>query len=548
MKKLGFVGAAFAVAVGVLGVVAPQAHAVAAATTSTCSWSATAADTKFNNAVNWTCTGGVTVPDTTTAVTMDSAAVYASVNVGVTTPVTSVSFTNDLPSAVGSFTVDNTDATKSIYITIDKLGLVDNGSLIKKANTDILVSVVTSLGSITVKNVAPAWSIVSVGSYDVAGIIDVAAQNATVNYQSQSPMIKNAKGIILDEGAILNVYGDAAKVTLPFDVTVNKGSLNVYEICNQWDQTTQACKEYVISNVVFSGTVTLNSDTKIVVGKKGIVSVDITKAIAGTGKLVFEDYSEGTLKIAGVEQAYPIKAIDLTGVKDCKSDRNAYTVVSRNTTGTLKDATYTGGQVIVDGTLKGNGTFVHCDYGSGSVWGGDLWVNEGAYIAPGNSPGLITADQFNLDGIYQFQFGGDDPGTGYDQIVVTNFYDTAKWTDPHVVTLGATAKLDVSQLGTYIPAKDKVFTIIDNKSKWSVKGTFSGLVEGATFAVNGFVFKISYVGGDGNDVTLTALQVPKAPNTGFEIVKANPTVVAAATILAVGVLFGIGRRLQATRK
>jgi hypothetical protein len=48
-----------------------------------------------------------------------------------------------------------------------------------------------------------------------------------------------------------------------------------------------------------------------------------------------------------------------------------------------------------------------------------------------------------------------------------------------------------------------VFTIVDKTSPGAVTGTFDGLPEGATVASGGSQLRISYVGGDGNDVTLT---------------------------------------------
>lgn len=50
-----------------------------------------------------------------------------------------------------------------------------------------------------------------------------------------------------------------------------------------------------------------------------------------------------------------------------------------------------------------------------------------------------------------------------------------------------------------------VLTIVEKTTAGAVSGTFTGLLEGSVVNVNGNDFKISYTGGDGNDVTLTAL-------------------------------------------
>lgn len=54
------------------------------------------------------------------------------------------------------------------------------------------------------------------------------------------------------------------------------------------------------------------------------------------------------------------------------------------------------------------------------------------------------------------------------------------------------------------------FVIIQNDSSDPVIGTFAGLAEGALFKFSGRQWKITYQGGDGNDVMLTlkSLQLP----------------------------------------
>ncbi len=49
------------------------------------------------------------------------------------------------------------------------------------------------------------------------------------------------------------------------------------------------------------------------------------------------------------------------------------------------------------------------------------------------------------------------------------------------------------------------FEIIDNQGSNPVSSTFAGLPEGTVFSISGYPFRISYQGGDGNDVVLTAL-------------------------------------------
>ncbi|HEX4611398.1 MAG TPA: cadherin domain-containing protein, partial [Urbifossiella sp.] len=73
------------------------------------------------------------------------------------------------------------------------------------------------------------------------------------------------------------------------------------------------------------------------------------------------------------------------------------------------------------------------------------------------------------------------------------------------------AALDLS-LG-YAPAVGDVLTLIDDTGPDPVAGTFAGLPEGAVFTPDGggTYLRVSYAGGDGNDVTLTVLIVNRAP-------------------------------------
>ena len=173
---------------------------------------------------------------------------------------------------------------------------------------------------------------------------------------------------------------------------------------------------------------------------------------------------------------------------------------------------------------------------------GVLNVYSGATVAPGMSPGCIVATMLTLSGTYQFELGGVDPCTGYDQLQTTDTVNASP------VTLGTNSVLATSRYNNYTPTEGQVFTIISVAGTHGVQGTFKDLAEGATFTQNGVVFKISYVGGDGNDVTLTVQNQPTAPNTGFELLRSNPLVTALVTAMTVAILAGLGRKLQLARR
>ena len=109
----------------------------------------------------------------------------------------------------------------------------------------------------------------------------------------------------------------------------------------------------------------------------------------------------------------------------------------------------------------------------------------------------ITAVTGNLDmntgSTLAIEINGTTAGTLHDQITVSGSTDLD-------ADSGGGATLDI-QLG-YAPANNDSYIIIDTAITHS--GTFNGLAEGASFAADGTVFTISYAGGSGTDVELTA--------------------------------------------
>jgi acetyl esterase/lipase len=84
-----------------------------------------------------------------------------------------------------------------------------------------------------------------------------------------------------------------------------------------------------------------------------------------------------------------------------------------------------------------------------------------------------------------------------------------------------------------LPAAGQSFTIIDNDGTDPVIGTFTGLPEGASIAGNGYSFRISYVGGDGNDVVLTlVLNTSTALTQDSSLTSAGQPVTFTATLSA----------------
>ena len=193
-------------------------------------------------------------------------------------------------------------------------------------------------------------------------------------------------------------------------------------------------------------------------------------------------------------------------------------------------------KMVMDGSLVSNGHKLTIDAGATSlIMGkgtiGDVNLQSGSVIAPGASPGCLTTGSISwVDGAtYSFDLGGKVVCDQYDQIKAIGS-----------VNLG-NGSLSIVKYGDFTPTVGDEFTIIDNDGSDANIGTFKGLAEGATFEQNGVVYKISYQGGSGNDVTLTVQNVPAVPNTGAMIIKSNPAMIAGAAVVAAIVLAGAAR-------
>jgi len=234
----------------------------------------------------------------------------------------------------------------------------------------------------------------------------------------------------------------------------------------------------------------------------------------------------GTLTTPDGESTAPTETVQLDGTS------STYVSVGNKQTAVLNGTRDSIG-VQSGGLLKGTGTATN------------VYVDANGKINPGNSPGTLTVLQsFSLSGTYEAELLN---GTTYDKLAVGANYTgsgNAIYLDSTTSALSV-----VLYDGWSIKQGDK-FTIIDNQSSTPVSNTFAGLAEGAQVSVQGVTFSISYVGGDGNDVVLTALNTgtdPSAPNTGvLQIARKNPLVIAGLGIVSAAVLIGIAVRRRQT--
>ncbi|NBS89552.1 hypothetical protein EBS67_06060 [bacterium] len=118
-------------------------------------------------------------------------------------------------------------------------------------------------------------------------------------------------------------------------------------------------------------------------------------------------------------------------------------------------------------------------------------------ILPGDSVGTLNAGTTSLNSLMTFGIQVGTVSGISDQLNVVG-----------AVTLN-NALLTVTP-GQFLVVGN-VFTIINNNATDVVSGTFAGLPQNSTFSVGNYTFRISYIGGTGNDVTLTVTSVVSPP-------------------------------------
>jgi autotransporter-associated beta strand protein len=197
-------------------------------------------------------------------------------------------------------------------------------------------------------------------------------------------------------------------------------------------------------------------------------------SLAGAGAVFM--HGNNTLTVGGDDTSTTFSGV--------YQDSGGSAALTKTGTGTLTLSgtnTYTGATTVNAGTLAVNGSL-----------DSPVTVLSSGTLAPGLSTGIIETGDLTLDSgsTLDIELNGPTVGTEYDQVDVTG-----------TVNLGG-ATLNVV-LG-FTPSPGDVFTIINNDGTDAVSGTFAGLAEGATLSVDGSLFTLSYAGGDGNDVTLTA--------------------------------------------
>ena len=289
----------------------------------------------------------------------------------------------------------------------------------------------------------------------------VSVNSATVNLAAD---IRAAA--ITGTATTVNVQSNAAQIQDGIDVAVAGATVNV--AAGNYGEAINVNKALTVQLAAAAG-VTINSLAGVAGG-----SLDLNGGTLTTG-----DGTDSTF--AGVI-----------------SGGNGSLVKQGSGTFTLSgDSIYTGGttvrgmgQLVVTGSLTSDVTVntLSALLGTGTV--GSVTVTSMGFVQPGTAAGslatLSTNDLVINGGVYLAGTGA----TTSDTLAVTG-----------TVTLSGSPSLSVNSTAT---PTAQTFTLIDNDGTDAIVGTFDNAADGDAFTLGGQTYFLSYFGGDGNDLTLTA--------------------------------------------
>ncbi|HKX62414.1 MAG TPA: autotransporter-associated beta strand repeat-containing protein, partial [Verrucomicrobiae bacterium] len=181
---------------------------------------------------------------------------------------------------------------------------------------------------------------------------------------------------------------------------------------------------------------------------------------------------------------------------------------------------YTGPTILSEGTLRVDGSVAASSIlrlnfplspsnsfpavlsGNGSVPAVAAYSGGfGGSVSPGASPGRLSVQgAANLSNTeLRIELNGTSPGTGYDQLRAAG-----------TVTL---VKTILAVTAGFVPGTNETFTILEKTSAGPITGNFFNIPEGGLIDAGPAKFRITYQGGDGNDVVLRRFEAP-APLIG----------------------------------
>ena len=190
---------------------------------------------------------------------------------------------------------------------------------------------------------------------------------------------------------------------------------------------------------------------------------------------------------------------------------------------TLKFELSSGGAMTVAGAIS-NFETLRVVSGTTTLSGVTITGGTNSVLTVEGGAGLNLTGAFIGDAAITVQSGGVltlDSGATYSVDLNGLVANALAGYDQVIGASGSTIHLGGAGLALnlgFTPTVGDVFTLFDVVSGATIDGAFSGLAEGASLTAGGATFALSYVGGEGRDVTLTALSVSAIPEPGSAVV------------------------------
>jgi len=287
------------------------------------------------------------------------------------------------------------------------------------------------------------------------------SQSASNNDFSPSTVFRS----ITFEGGAYNISGNPFGLTDGLTVSGGSQGINTTIILNAPQTFSVVQRSAVMIAAISFGEfpLTLNGDGNFTI-----------QLISGAGALKKNDLGVSLIASANNYEG----AIDINGgilIVDANIPRSPVTV---NRPSSIKNFN--------PGELRGTGTVGETKILSGAV-------SPGTLTSPRGILNIKNSLNFTANGNYICEIGGTTPGAaGHDQLNVVG-----------TVSLN-NARLLLPPFGGYRPAIGDSFVILRNDGNEPVNGTFQERPENSIFDITpNFAFRITYRGGDGNDIVIT---------------------------------------------
>src|SRR5436309_2904445 len=355
-----------------------------------------------------------------------------------------------------------------------------------------------------------------------AGAANLLTNNTTNNGSFNSVTIKGT-GYTLGNKAITLGAGGLADSSAAGSNTI---SLGITFAATRTVTVSNAATTLTISGVITgaggltksgAGTLVLsaaNTYTGVTTINAGTISIP-TDAALGTppgaatpGRIVF---AGGTLRSTATFALAANRGISLSGAGTISTDPATTLTyggiiagpggLTKAGTGTLLVSglsTYTGATAISAGTLRLSATNAIGSTSAVTVTAGATFDLGGFSDVVGSLAGAGTVTS-SAPGTVTLSAGGNNSSTAFTGVIQDGSGQVGLPVTGTVSLSGAT----LSGTMGFTPPTGSTFTIVNNDGSDAVVGTFAGLAEGSTVVLSGQAFKISYVGGTGNDVVLS---------------------------------------------